>query len=84
MGVLLQNVRQGLNLLFTPVLYYGVMASIALQLTTWEKGDRTQDRYQDQYQNQGDKFDFIIGGCNSKKSEDFDSSEFVILPQIML
>jgi hypothetical protein len=61
MGVL-HNVRQSLNLLFTPVLYYGVMASIALQLTTWEKGDRTQDKYQDQYQNQGDKFDFIIGG----------------------
>jgi hypothetical protein len=44
MGVLLDNVRQGFNLLFTPVIYYGVVASLALQLATWEKGDRTQDK----------------------------------------
>jgi hypothetical protein len=61
MGVLLDNVRQGFNLLFTPVIYYGVVASLALQLATWEKGDRTQDKIQDQYANKADSFDFIIG-----------------------
>lgn len=62
MGVL-NTVRSGLNVLFTPV-FYGVVASLALQLTTWEKGDRTQDKLQDQngLTNKADTFDFIIVG----------------------
>lgn len=65
MGVL-NTVRSGLNVLFTPVLY-GVVASLALQLSTWEKGDRTQDKMQDTnnpdiLKAQVDTFDFIVVG----------------------
>jgi hypothetical protein len=40
----LDNVRQGFNLLFTPVIYYGVVASLALQLATLELAEGRPDR----------------------------------------
>lgn len=65
MGVF-NTVRSGLNVLFTPVLY-GVVASLALQLSTWDKGDRTQDKLQDtnnvnNLKGTLDTFDFIVVG----------------------
>ncbi|ODM90440.1 Glucose dehydrogenase [FAD, quinone] [Orchesella cincta] len=61
MGVF-NTVRSGLNVLFTPVLY-GVVASLAIQLATWEKGDRTQDKLGIKAELEKiDTFDFIVVG----------------------
>ncbi|CAL8127841.1 unnamed protein product [Orchesella dallaii] len=61
MGVF-NTVRSGLNVLFTPVLY-GVVASLAIQLATWEKGDKTQDKLGIKAElDKVDTFDFIVVG----------------------
>jgi hypothetical protein len=44
MGILLDNVRQGFNLLFTPVLYYGVVWHFNLPLGRRETGLRIRFR----------------------------------------
>lgn len=48
------------NLFFTPILY-GVIASLAVFSTVWDRGDRLKDQLTDGFRSQHDTFDFIIG-----------------------
>lgn len=63
------------NLFFTPILY-GVIASLAVFSTVWDKGDRLKDQLTDRFRSQEDTFDFIIGKLLQYNSTNVAKSRF--------
>lgn len=55
------NFRYKFPNLFMKTFMYGVVGSLAMFISSWEKADRMRDQFLDRHRDYGDKYDFIVG-----------------------
>lgn len=57
------NLRYHFPNMFVRTFMFGMVGSLAMFITSWEKADRLKDNYLDKNRNYGETFDFIVGKC---------------------
>jgi len=55
------NFHSGFKNVFMKTFMYGVVGSLAMFISSWEKADRLKDQFIDKSRDYGDTFDFIVG-----------------------